>query len=183
MCGDDGDGHFPYVRRRGRISLIGLSSGVPTAPFLASGRLGSQQRHRLEACLSAEGVAGQTRIVMIHHAPHRTGARLGRGLTDANSLEAILMRAGAELVIHGHNHRHSIAYLPKRAGSIPVVGVASASAVPGSPSHRAAYHLFTIDRADKALRISMAVRAYGADGHIREERVVDLLQPRTTESA
>src|SRR5437016_1276855 len=30
MCDDDGVGGFPYVRRRNNISLIGLSTGLPT---------------------------------------------------------------------------------------------------------------------------------------------------------
>ena len=31
---------FPYIRIRGRVALIGLSSAVPTAPFMATGKLG-----------------------------------------------------------------------------------------------------------------------------------------------
>ena len=31
---------FPFVRRRGPLALIGLSTAVPTAPFMATGRLG-----------------------------------------------------------------------------------------------------------------------------------------------
>ncbi|WP_162241507.1 metallophosphoesterase, partial [Methylobacterium sp. Leaf86] len=39
--GDDGtDGIFPYLRRRGPLALIGVSSAIPTKPFVASGRLG-----------------------------------------------------------------------------------------------------------------------------------------------
>jgi 3',5'-cyclic AMP phosphodiesterase CpdA len=34
---------FPYLRRRAGVALIGLDSGVPTAPFVASGRLGDAQ--------------------------------------------------------------------------------------------------------------------------------------------
>jgi 3',5'-cyclic AMP phosphodiesterase CpdA len=33
----EGEG-FPYLRRRGGVALIGLDTGVPTAPFVASGR-------------------------------------------------------------------------------------------------------------------------------------------------
>ena len=37
-CSSDGEAHtqFPYLRVRGQIALIGLSSGVPTAPFMAA---------------------------------------------------------------------------------------------------------------------------------------------------
>src|SRR5262245_25012223 len=34
---------FPFVRRRGPVALIGLSTAVPTAPFMATGRLGADQ--------------------------------------------------------------------------------------------------------------------------------------------
>ena len=38
MSGDDGAAGFPFVRRRGPLALIGLSTAVPTPPFMATGR-------------------------------------------------------------------------------------------------------------------------------------------------
>ena len=137
---------FPYLRRRDGIALIGLSSAIPTAPFLASGALGQAQCAALGPMLAEAGREGLARVVMIHHPPHRTGASGGRGLRDAKRLEAILAHHGAELVIHGHNHRTSVVHLPGPRGMISVVGVPSASAVPGSAGHRATYHLFRIER-------------------------------------
>ena len=37
MSSDDGAAGFPFVRRRGPLALIGLSTAVPTAPFMATG--------------------------------------------------------------------------------------------------------------------------------------------------
>ena len=34
---------YPYLRVRGEIAIIGLSSAVPTAPLMATGRLGKKQ--------------------------------------------------------------------------------------------------------------------------------------------
>src|ERR1700691_1004940 len=34
---------YPYLRVRGEIAIIGLSSAVPTAPLMATGRLGKRQ--------------------------------------------------------------------------------------------------------------------------------------------
>ena len=34
---------FPYLRRRGPLLLIGVSTAVPTAPFMATGELGQAQ--------------------------------------------------------------------------------------------------------------------------------------------
>ena len=44
---------FPYLRRRGPLALIGLSSAVPTAWFMATGRLGDAQLARLGEMLGA----------------------------------------------------------------------------------------------------------------------------------
>jgi 3',5'-cyclic AMP phosphodiesterase CpdA len=51
MRGDDGSGDFPFVRRRGRIALIALNTGVPTPPLMATGRLGDDQLARLARLL------------------------------------------------------------------------------------------------------------------------------------
>ena len=151
---------FPYLRRRGDVALIGLSSAIPTAPFLASGALGHEQRNAFEALLSETDGAGLARIVMIHHPPHRIGASTGRGLRDARKFEEIIARHGADLVIHGHNHRSSVARLRGPGGLVPVVGVASCSAVPGTPGHRAAYHLFAIERVNARWSVSGIKRGF-----------------------
>ena len=133
---------FPYLRRRGPLALIGLSSAIPTAPLLASGLLGANQCAALGTLLDAARDAALVRVVMIHHPPHVTGAKGGRGLRDAARFEAVIAKHGADLVVHGHNHRASVYRLPGPDGPVPVVGVPSCSAVPGSHGHLAAYHLF-----------------------------------------
>ncbi|HVT55498.1 MAG TPA: metallophosphoesterase, partial [Xanthobacteraceae bacterium] len=45
------DFSFPYLRRRGPIALIGVSTAVPTLPFFASGRIGSAQMDRFAAMM------------------------------------------------------------------------------------------------------------------------------------
>ena len=42
MRGDDG-ADFPFVRRRGPVAIIGLTTSVPTGPLMATGRLGPEQ--------------------------------------------------------------------------------------------------------------------------------------------
>ena len=167
-----GDGatlpRFPYVRIRDGIALIGLSSGVPTAPLLASGLLGEAQLAALAIVLREAGEAGLTRVVMIHHPPTLRGAARGRGLRDARAFESLIAKHGADLVIHGHNHRQSTLMLNGPDGPVPVVGVASASAIPGSPDHRAAYHLYRIERANGRASISMQVRGLMENGLIGE---------------
>jgi 3',5'-cyclic AMP phosphodiesterase CpdA len=156
--GDTGVSSYPYLRVRDGVALIGLSSAVPTPPFIASGRLGLRQCEACAGLLSRCAREGLVRVVMIHHPPYRGGARLGRGLSDADAFEAMIRRAGAELVIHGHNHRLSVVHLEGPQRKVPVVGVASASALHGSTEHRAGYNIFEIDGTVKEPRIKARMR-------------------------
>ena len=177
-CSSDGESHtrFPYLRIRGEVALIGVSSGVPTAPLVASGRLGLEQREALAAMLDEAGAKGLMRVVMIHHPPTQKGAGFARGLTDARQLEALLAHHGAELVIHGHNHRLQVKHIPRPGGApaIACVGVASASAVPGTPLHRAAYHLYKITTIENGWRIEGRVRGMSLDNARSVHHVTDL---------
>lgn len=151
---DNGHSGYPYMRIRDDIAIIGTSSGFPTAPFLASGRLGEDQLTALGVKLDEARAKNLFRIVLIHHPPHREGASKARGLLDAKGFERIMARHGAELVLHGHNHRNSVSHVrgPDRK-PIPVVGVGSASAAGGTLSHRASYHLFYINRTEEGFTI------------------------------
>jgi len=165
-CSNDGDDRtvFPYLRVRGEIALIGLSSAIPTGPFLASGRIGVQQMREFARLLEETGQQGLCRVVMIHHPPWRRATNAGRGLRDANDFEKTIAGYGAELVLHGHNHRRMHKDLPGPSGSVPVVGVASASAVPGSPRHLAEYHLYEIARTGNRWAVGVRVRGVQTAG-------------------
>jgi 3',5'-cyclic AMP phosphodiesterase CpdA len=121
--------HFPYVRRVGDVAIVGLNSAVPTPPGVASGEVGSEQ---LEACRKVLHELGKMpvfRLVMIHHPPVLDLPQLhpGRDLKDAAALEAVLLETGAELVVHGHNHRDMVNWRETATGPVPVVGIASGS--------------------------------------------------------
>jgi 3',5'-cyclic AMP phosphodiesterase CpdA len=165
---------FPYVRRRDGVALIGLSSGVPTAPLLASGVLGEAQVAAFRTVLRELKAEGAPRVVMIHHPPVVNGASFGRGLRDAAAFEAAIQAEGAELVIHGHNHRQSVRRIKGPDGDVPVVGVASASAVPGSPKHMAQWHMYEISGKAGAARVTMKVRSLLASGAIGDVAAVEL---------
>jgi len=149
---------FPYLRIRGDVALIGLSSGVPTPLFIASGYLGKSQLQAAEKFLTETGERGLVRVIMLHHPPEATASHLARGLTDARSFAALIRRAGAELIIHGHNHKLSLKRLQGPHGLVPVVGVPSASAVHGKPHHRAGYHLFEISGRGTDCKITARAR-------------------------
>ncbi|SFK40002.1 metallophosphoesterase family protein [Methylocapsa palsarum] len=135
---------YPYMKVRGNVALIGLSSGVPTPFFIASGLLGRPQIEACEALLIDARQRGLVRIVMIHHPPQSAAAGAARGLRDARAFEALIRRAGAELIIHGHSHRRSVAHMRGPDGLVPVVSAPSASAIRGAPRHRAGYLLYEV---------------------------------------
>ncbi len=60
MCGDHEAADFPYLRRRGPLALIGLSTAVPTAPFMATGRLGADAARA--ACRDARRAHGRAPV-------------------------------------------------------------------------------------------------------------------------
>ena len=159
---------FPFLRRRGGVALIGLTSGVPTAPFVASGRLGAKQRARLAALLEETRAEGLARVVLLHHPPHVGGARALRGLEDARDFESVIAQHGAELVLHGHNHKDSVHFLKGPQRPTPVVGVASASARPGEHKPAAAYHLFSIERRGDEIALTGRRRGLGPGGEIED---------------
>jgi 3',5'-cyclic AMP phosphodiesterase CpdA len=170
MRGDDGLDRFPFLRRRGGAALIALSTGLPTAPFLATGCLGNRQLARLADVL--DQTRGSFRVVLIHHPPRSPLRRFLRRLIDAPALRRVLAAKGAELLIHGHDHHNAVVWLDGPQGrKIPAVCVPSASAdAPHGDEDGAGYHLFTIDGAASQWRCEMVVRQRGPDGTVSEAR-------------
>jgi 3',5'-cyclic AMP phosphodiesterase CpdA len=168
MRGDDGTDLFPVVRRRGNVALIALSSGVPTGPFMATGRLGRHQLARFAEALAA--TRGQFRIVLIHHPPICPPKRYMRRLTDAADLRRILAQHGAELLLHGHDHRRALLLLDGPSGTkIPAVGVPSASALAQHGGEDGAgYTIFRIDGDAPVWRCAMIARQRLANGTFSE---------------
>ncbi len=94
-----GPADFPYVRRRGRIAIVGLCTALPTPPGWASGRLGRDQLARLGGILEALGDAGLCRVVLLHHPPIEGDNAPRKRLTDAAALQRVVARHGAELLL------------------------------------------------------------------------------------
>ena len=168
MRGDDGREGFPFVRRRGDVALIALSTAIPTGPFMATGRLGERQLAELADTL--DETRGLFRIVMIHHPPLSPAKRYLRRLTDAAGLRRVLAEHGAELLVHGHDHRRALVWLDGPDGSkIPAAGVPSVSArAPHGDEDGAGYTIFRIDGGKGAWRCEMIARQRGEDGTISE---------------
>ena len=168
------EGGWPFVHRRGNATLIGLNSALPTAPLLARGRLGSAQLERLEQVLAAEGEAGRTRIVMLHHPPAEGAIGWRKSLADQQSLRDVIRRTGAELVLHGHARDARLDVIPGPRGPVPCLCVPSSSALPNPKDQGAMWHrLRLLDERDgkggprvevEVRRWSVQVEAFVSDG-------------------
>jgi 3',5'-cyclic AMP phosphodiesterase CpdA len=175
MCDDDGAAGFPFVRRRGKVVLIGLSSGVPTAPFLATGWLGATQFVELAAVLHKLQDENLFRVILIHHPPVSEAAQ-HKLLLDAKILKRIIANHGADLLLHGHDHVHMINWLDGPDGTrIPAVGVPSASALPGSDKESAAYNLYRIDGTRGAWQCELISRGLNPAGEVTQQKRFMLL--------
>jgi 3',5'-cyclic AMP phosphodiesterase CpdA len=143
---DDGSA-WPVVRIRGHVAIVGLTTSQQTPWFTAWGRLGDAQVARLGRALSDPRMESLFRIVAIHHPPAGKEARHGRhGLKDYQGFADVLARTGADLVLHGHEHRdlRNEAKGPN-GDTIPVRGIQSATYAGGRRSHRARYRIYTVD--------------------------------------
>jgi len=144
--GDGEDTGFPYLRVRGPVALINLSSAVPTALHLAQGTLGATQIERAKALLRETGERGLYRVVLLHHPVARGVVATRKELTDAEALRAALAETGAELVLHGHAHEALMTRTAGPAGPIPILAVPAASTPVGGHGQPARWNEIAIQR-------------------------------------
>lgn len=153
---------FPWVRGRSFVGLVGLSSAVPTGLFRAHGRLGPAQLERLESTLATLAEAGSFRVVLLHHSPVDGTTSRRRCLQDAAAFRAVIARAGAELILHGHEHRPHESTVAGPEGPVPVLGVPSASALPDPrrQGEGARYHLINVEPRASGWRVTVGARRF-----------------------
>jgi 3',5'-cyclic AMP phosphodiesterase CpdA len=175
--------HYPFVRSPApHVRIYGLSSAIPTPPFLAFGHVGRAQLERLEALVAAEPPGVAVRIVLVHHnLHHRMGmAEYVASLYDRKAFSAAMHRVGASVVLHGHTHHPHQGHLPggkpqpqsqtrvpedafeldNLGGDIPVLGCGSSTWTPprartGQAGDRARFNVLEVS----ARRIE-AVRSF-----------------------
>jgi 3',5'-cyclic AMP phosphodiesterase CpdA len=168
---------FPYLRVRGDVALIGVSSARATAPFMATGDLRSKQAKRLGELLAETGKRGLFRIIMIHHPPVRGAAPSHKRLLGIGLFQRIVRQHGAELVLHGHTHLSTRYDINGSNGTlVPVICVPSASqSFAGSHKPPAAYNLFTIEKTNAGWSCQMKQRGViDAQNTIQTTRDVSL---------
>jgi 3',5'-cyclic AMP phosphodiesterase CpdA len=143
--GEIDDLHWPIVRVRGDLALIGTSTSRATPWFTAYGRLGAGQLVRLRTVLGDRRLAGKARVVAIHHPPagKRAQNRI-RGLRDHAAFADVIAQAGADLIVHGHEHRDMTESLPGPTGPVPVRGIPSGTYFHNKPERVARYRIFEL---------------------------------------
>jgi 3',5'-cyclic AMP phosphodiesterase CpdA len=169
---ENGPVEFPFVRIRANVAMIGVSTALPTLPFLATGEIGAKQMSALEGALMSLGERGLFRVVLIHHPPVPGVSKVRKRLVDADAFSATIANTGAELILHGHTHRSSILKLDSPGGSVPVVGITSASANENQgPGRHARYNLYRISDNPGSAEIEVEVRGLDTQtGSFRSER-------------
>lgn len=159
---------FPFLRRRGPVGVIGLSTAVPTAPFLATGSLGGAQLDALGRMLEILRTDGLFRVVLLHHPPVDAVTSYRRRLIDAEAFREVIRRHGAELVLHGHAHRWVRSSIGAGGRPVPVFGIPSASAASPDLSRRAGYSLIDIARRAQGWEVRVSQRRLDATGNTFE---------------
>ncbi|RLA48937.1 MAG: metallophosphoesterase [Gammaproteobacteria bacterium] len=159
----DGAGHasvFPSLRVRKNIAFIGVSTGCPKPPLMATGTVGTSQLNRLPALLEEAATKKLFRVVFLHHSPLPGKEKWRKRLTDAAAVQAVLSEHGVELILHGHGHRAHYNELSTRDGVAPVVAVPSASALGLHGADVARYNCYSVDRDDSGWRLEIMPRCY-----------------------
>ncbi len=154
---------FPFVRRFGDIAIVALSSAIPTAPFIAAGKVGSRQRKLLGEALARLGDKGLFRVVLVHHPPLPGQSNWARGLRDAGRTTRVIRQYGAELVLHGHNHEQTVNEIETVSGTAYVIGVPSASEAIEGRLPAARYNEYRIARKRDGWRVEMIGRSVAAN--------------------
>ena len=168
-------GHFPFVKLRGPVALVGLSSAVPRPPFVASGRIGEAQLGALVRVLAHPEVARRTPVVLVHHPPVNPAGRLNvlrDGLLDAAALRSALAPLRGGLVLHGHLHERRRRRLCTASGALDVIGAGGAAVDHPSPVRMAGFNVYRIGEEGRVEGVEAFVLA--GDGAPRREPIPDV---------
>jgi len=146
MEGERAGAPYPFVQRFGDTALIGVSTAIASLPLYATGAVGTAQLERLDGVLEQLGDEGLARVVLLHHPPVAGVSKPRHDLLDLAKFGEVIARRGAELILHGHEHRTLETSLAGPAGEVPVHGIASGTSRSHRPQRQAAFSLYQVDR-------------------------------------
>lgn len=141
---DPRGGDYPFVQRFGDVALIGVSTAVATLPLYATGVVGDEQLARLDRVFADLAAKSVFRIVLIHHPVMPGAAKKRHDLLDLEAFGAVIRRHGAELILHGHEHRRIEGFIPGPGAPVPVHGIASGTCLSERPGREGAFSVYEI---------------------------------------
>ncbi len=98
--------------------------------------------------------------MLLHHPLVDGAVSRRKALVDRSGLRAVLRRAGAELVLHGHARGARLESVAGPVGPIPVLCVPSSSALPNPRDEAARWHLVTLPAAGSGSWARVLVRQW-----------------------
>ena len=188
---------FPTLRAVGDLAVIGVNTACPTAPFMATGKVGAKQRDALATLLRQAGEAGLFRLVLMHHGPVAGTYTSRRQLLDGAEFTDLIKRHGAEMILHGHGHNMVENCIVAGDKRIPVSGVAAATTAVNhtkakhtkanhtkakhtkAKHHAAGCKLYEINRERSGWAVHCRVLSFDSDNHHlqQQEEKNYLIQP------
>jgi len=151
---------FPSLRRRGNIAFIGLSTACPTAPLMATGHIDPEQLKALPAVLDQTYRERLFRVVYLHHSPLPGIDKWRKRLRNAPAVAGILAAHGAELVLHGHDHRSLHVKIETCHGDALVLALPSASALGLRGEESSAYNTYNLEARSDGWLLEVRRRSY-----------------------
>jgi 3',5'-cyclic AMP phosphodiesterase CpdA len=142
----EGGEDYPFVQRFTDVALVGVSTAVPSPPLFAIGRVGPDQLARLRVVLERLRDDGLRRVVLIHHPPVAGVSKPRHELLDLDAFDRVIAELGAELVLHGHEHRRVESTLPGPDGDVPVHGIGSGTSISARPGREGAFAVYDVTK-------------------------------------
>jgi 3',5'-cyclic AMP phosphodiesterase CpdA len=103
------------------------------------------------------------RVVYVHHSPLPGTEKWRKRMTNAQALQAIIKKHGAELMLHGHGHRGFSREIETPWGSVPVLAVPSASALGLYGADVAHYNRFKVEKTAAGWQLDVHSRGYNTE--------------------
>jgi 3',5'-cyclic AMP phosphodiesterase CpdA len=153
--GDEG-ADFPFLRVRGPVAVINLSTATPTPIHSAQGTLGADQIEAARALLRQ--TRDLYRVVLLHHPPAAGVVSKRKSLTDAPALRDLLKAEGCDLILHGHAHEALLTSVDGPDGPIPALGVPSASTPLGLHDEPARWNMIEIAKGPRGYTTRVQAR-------------------------
>jgi 3',5'-cyclic AMP phosphodiesterase CpdA len=143
--GEHPDLFYPFVQRYDEVALIGVSTAHASLPLYAVGTVGEAQLQRLDRMLEVLGREGLTRIVLIHHPVMPGVSKRRHDLVDLKAFGEVIARRGAELILHGHEHKAIEGAIPGLEAPVPVHGISSGTNLSRHAGREAAFSIYQVD--------------------------------------